>query len=87
MDIKEYMKIRDRLEEYIKETQVEGVYSNMLPTIRDLARRYKVRQDDIIDMVEDCETLDLIVGHQIPGTGYSTFDTNGDFKVEYVGEI
>ena len=32
------------------------------PSVRELAKRYRVKQDDIIDMVESSENLDLIVG-------------------------
>lgn len=70
----------DRLAEYVK-TQMDKAWLDW-PTVRELAMRYRCKQDDIIDMVDDHENLDLIVGMRT-GSGYGEFDTKGDYRVEW----
>lgn len=55
------------------------------PTVRDLARRYRVTQDDIMDMVETDGDLDMAVGMRTYN-GVGSFDRPGDYRVEYIGE-
>ena len=55
--------------------------------VRRLARSLNMRQSLIIQCVEDGEgwglPMDLAVGVQVGGgSGYATFDTEGDYEVE-----
>lgn len=65
-------------------------YSTMLPweqwpTLAELARKYKVKQDDILEFVENDSELDLIVGARVNG-GVGSYE-QGDYRVEYYGDL
>lgn len=70
----------EKLTEYVK----SHMYKNWLqwPTVRDLAIKYKCRQDEIVDIVESNDNLDLIVGMRAGG-GIASFDSKGDYRVEW----
>jgi len=53
------------------------------PTVRQLARKLGVKQSLIAQLVEDSESLDLIVGFRA-GSGVGDLDTTGDYRVEYI---
>ncbi len=54
-------------------------------TVRSLAKRLRVPQDTIIDMVEGSSDLDLIVGIRC-GNGVAEFGNKGDHQVEWIRE-
>lgn len=84
-ELKDYLRTQEKLENYVKDIGLSH-WTNF-PTVRYFARRYKLKQNDIIDMVESSEVLDLVVGFQIGGgEGYGSFDREGDYRVEYIGE-
>lgn len=56
-----------------------------LPTVRDLARRFKRKQAAIMQAVEDSDNLDLIVGFGTNGAA-GKFEREGDFRVEWMGD-
>lgn len=68
------------LAEFVK-TQMDKPWLDW-PTVRELAKRYHCKQDEIIGIVDDHENLDLIVGMRT-GSGHSEFDTKGDYRVEW----
>lgn len=82
MNFDQHIKIQDRLVEYAKG------YSDKpwqdWPTVAELARRYKVKQSDIVDIAEGHDNLDLIVGMRT-GSGHGAFATIGEYRVEWFG--
>lgn len=82
MNTNKFMSITDRLVEHVK-SQMDKPWMDW-PTVRELAKRYRCRQDVIIDMVDQHESLDLIVGMRA-GNGHGEFECKGDYRVEWYG--
>ncbi len=59
--------------------------SGTQPTVKELARRYRVRQCDVVDALEDCESVCMNVGVEI-GNGVWEYESIGDYNFEWVGE-
>jgi len=78
--------LSERLAAYVKQRMIEINASGKgwlaWPTVAELARRYRVRQSLIIDLVESHENLELIVAMQA-GSGYAEFNRPGEYRVEY----
>lgn len=56
-------------------------------TIGDMADLFCCTTDDITDAVDGNDDLDMIVGGQIGGGGgHFGFDTEDEYRVEWVGE-
>jgi len=78
-----YMSIMKRLNAYVKSQMINSDFYNW-PKVNEMARRYRCKVSDILDMVYDSENLDLVVGMQIPnGGGHGTFDYVGNYRIEY----
>ena len=73
-------RISNRLANYVK-TQMDKHWLDW-PTIRELAVRYRIKQNTVIDIVESHENLDLIVGMKTYN-GYGEFENKGDYRVEW----
>lgn len=54
-------------------------------TVRELARRFHVKQFEILLVCDDCDELEPAVGIKV-GSGYFEFESVGDYIVEYYGE-
>lgn len=83
-DLKSYLQMIQRLEVIVKVTAMkpgEGLLS-----VRQLARKMRVRQQVIIHAVEDSDYLALAVGVGCNG-GVAAFTRTGDYCVEYYGEL
>lgn len=50
-------------------------------TVREAATKLRVRQQTVVDMVDEAEWLDLIIGCKQRG-GYSVCDRMGDYQIE-----
>lgn len=59
--------------------------SGTQPTVRELARRYRVRQQDIVDALECHESVCMNVGIGI-GNGVWEHEDIGDYNFEWVGD-
>jgi hypothetical protein len=55
------------------------------PELRELARKLRVRVQDVAEMVEDSDVLDMCVGVQIPGGGMAAESDMARWKVEWIG--
>lgn len=82
LTLEQHMALRAKLVAFAKEYSTTRPNSDW-PRVRDLARRFKVRQSDILSACEDEECLDLVVGVQIPGSGYASEDKEGDYRIEW----
>jgi len=83
-EISQYMKIRNRLAKYVQEQCAEADGWMEWPSVRDLAKRYRLGQDIIIGMIEEIDEIDLIVGFR-NDSGYGSFDIKGDYRAEWYG--
>lgn len=83
MDHKTYLNKKAKLIE-IARGYAERHHSEW-PELREIARRLRVQQQDVADMVDDSDELDMCVGVQIPGYGTAAEDNMALWKVEWVG--
>ena len=79
-DLETYLRTVDLIVEYVKERTGDDWWK--WPTIRELAIKFRRKQDDIIDIVEAHDNLDLIVGMS-NYNGYGEFELKGDYRVEW----
>lgn len=54
---------------------------NRYPTLREVAREFKITQKNVETIIEDCEQLGLIVGYRVWSGGTAEFK-GGDRQVE-----
>lgn len=59
--------------------------SGTQPTVRELARRYRVRQRDVVDALEDHGDVCMNIGISI-GDGVYEHESIGDYNFEWMGE-
>ena len=71
-----------RLEKIVKQ---HYQYRDKFPQVRMLSKLMRVRQSEIIELAEDSEVLDVIVGIR-SGNGIGEFENIGDYQIEYYGE-
>lgn len=76
----DYVKVREKLVEKAK-SKADLSHNEWL-SVRDAAKQLKLTQDDIIDLAEDAEHLDLIVGFRTY-SGIVVHKKQGDYKIEY----
>ena len=81
----QYAAISGRLTAYVAGQMEPPRHWLEWPKVRDLARRYRIRQADVLAMIEDSEELDLLVAFR-SGGGVGELDDKGDYRVEYYGE-
>ena len=79
MDHNEYLKLCERFKAFVEAENSAG----KLPTFRSLARRYKISQSLVLQIVEDCE-MNYNVGIRV-GNGIGLYDNQGSYTVEYLG--
>lgn len=80
MELRKYENLKRRLVEFVKSVP------EPIP-VRHLARRYRITHDELLMLVEDCDyELCVNVGVMVQGVGYATFEHEGDYTVEYLGE-
>ena len=84
MTLKMTIKITDRALVYIKKQTWPEYPAGEAPTVRELARRYRVRQQDILDMLEEHENVCVNVGIGI-GNGVHEHKSIGDYSFEWLG--
>lgn len=83
MSNKTYQAKLQRLEAMAKAWS--GNHHDEWPEMRDIARKLRMRHEDVMDMVEDSPNLILIVGEQTFG-GIWTHQRTGDYKIEWIGD-
>jgi hypothetical protein len=71
----------ERLRAYAKGYS-ETKHHSEWPTVRELARRYRCTQQEVIDAAEQ-DGMDVIVGVQVPGVGYAAEERIGDYRIEW----
>lgn len=76
--------LQERLEREAREWS--RLHHSEWPSVRTLARRYRVRQACVLDAAEYSEVLDICVGVQIPGFGHRAHSATGDYSIEYIGD-
>lgn len=87
MKDEQYFKIMKRLVSYMKDNFLDKHWTE-LPTVSILARRYRCRRQDILDMIEDVKavrpvpgySLDLVVGCR-NSVGHACF-SESEYAVE-----
>lgn len=83
MDLQAYLRTQKRLE--ARAYAYRDLPHGQWPKVRDLARSLSVRQQEVLDMAEDSESLDICIGLRCGG-GYAVEDRIGDYSIEWVGE-
>ncbi len=79
------MDITDRALAFIKGRTWPSYESGTQPTVRELARRYRVRQQDVVDALECHDSVCMNVGIGI-GNGVWEHESIGDYNFEWVGD-
>lgn len=69
---------------FIKERTWPEYPSGTAPTVRELARRCRVRQRDIVDALENHGSVCMNVGFGIGG-GVAEYGSVGDYSFEWMG--
>lgn len=86
-DLEQYVYLCEKITEFVRTFPPEqGRTMWGLPTIRMIAKRFGIRQKQIITICEDTEDIEYNIGIRTH-SGYGVFSTIGDYLVEYVGEI
>lgn len=80
LELSEYLDKKNKLLELAKSCY--NLPHESWLSVRDAAKNLKLIQDDIIDLVDEVENLDLIVGIRTP-VGIGTHDNKGDYRIEY----
>jgi hypothetical protein len=84
MEIERYRNICRRMEAHVREQTLDPEAE--LPTVRQLARRYRITQALVEQIAEDVDLLGINCGVQIQGVGYGVFDNLGDYTLEWCGD-
>ena len=86
MNPQAYKRLGSRVRTYVIKRVEENPFE--LPTVRQVARRFKMRQEEVLTLIEDTEGLGINIGCQIPGVGYWVEEKIGDYTVEaYLEEV
>lgn len=80
-----YLEYSQKIVEYVKGFYNEDGSYDHLPSLRQIARKFRIRIREVMDLVESTDTLMLAVGVQIGGGGgHFVYDTVADYEVEFV---
>lgn len=64
-----------------------GLHFSARPTVRELARRFRVTQSQVVDAIEADDDLELVVGCQAgAGGAHGAFATEGDYTLSWIGD-
>lgn len=74
----------ERALSYIRKQTFPRYVNESAPTVRELARRYRVPQQEVINELEDNESVCMNVGLQI-GNGIHEHECIGDYNFEWMG--
>ena len=78
-------KIEERVEDYVRESLVEPCYK--MPTIREIARKFRITQVEVLDTIESSHRFIVNVGCQAgTGGGIWEHESIGDYEIELSGE-
>lgn len=69
---------------FIKKRTYPKYISGSQPTVRELARRYRVNQQKIVNELEDHESVCMNVGLRV-GNGVYEHECIGDYNFEWMG--
>lgn len=69
---------------FIKQRTYPAYFSGEAPTVRELAHRYRISQQEVMDSLEDHEPICMNVGLQI-GNGVFEHESIGDYNFEWMG--
>ena len=75
----------ERALSFIKERTWPTYVSGTAPTVRELARRYRVSQQEVIVELEYHDSVCMNIGIQIGG-GVSVHESVGDYNFEWMGD-
>lgn len=86
VDLNAYIDLCDRVTAYVRQWQAQRQtcarpLANDLPTVRQLARQFGMRQRDVLTLVEDTDAL-YNIGVQVSGCGAFVYGRIGDYTVE-----
>lgn len=82
----QYAAVSGRLTAYVAEQMLPEQHWLEWPKVRDLAKRFRIRQAEVLSMIEDSPELDLLVAFR-SGGGVGELEDKGDYRVEYYGEL
>ena len=84
MNLQAYKRLGSRVRTYVMKRMEEDPFE--LPTVRQVARRFKMRQEEVLDLVEDVEGLGVNIGVWVNGCWVEK--KIGDYTVEaYLEEV
>jgi len=75
----------DRMLVFIRGRTYPSYEFGTQPTVREMARRYRVRQQDIVDMLECHDSVCMNVAVGI-GDGFYEHESIGDYNFEWTGD-
>lgn len=80
-DLQKRLRLITRVTTYVKQQNKRFE----LPTVRQLAKRYKMSQDKMLTLIEDADYLDYNVAIA-SGSRMADYDSVSDYTVEFCGE-
>ena len=86
MNPQAYKRLGSRVRTYVMKRMEENPFE--LPTVRQVARRFKMRQEEVLTLIEDTEGLGVNIGVRVSGGGCWVEEKIGDYTVEaYLEEV
>jgi hypothetical protein len=87
MDLQRYEAMKQRVVDMVRQWQRQHPEIDT-PTVRQLARKFRITQEALLTLVEDTEELDYNIGIMIrgAGVGYYVYDNIGDYTVEAIDD-
>ena len=86
MNPRAYLRLKGRVFAYVKRRWEEDPFS--LPTVRQIGKRFKMRQEEVLTLIEDTEGLGVNIGMQVSGGECWVEEKIGDYTVEaYLEEV
>lgn len=83
MDGHAYLKYQRRIEDAAR--MQRNAHWSAWPCIRDLARKLRITQQDVLEIAEDTQTLNVCVGVRGGQGGIGSYGSVGDYLIEWMG--
>ena len=75
-----WMTFKQRVTQYVYNYEPKN--NQNLPTIRDVAKKFRMKQANVLYLIEDIDELEYNVGFAV-GSGHYEYPMIGDYTVEY----
>lgn len=76
----------DRMLAFIKLRTWPSYVAHTMPSVREIALRYRMRQQDVVEMLECNDSVRMNVGFRA-ARGVHEHESIGDYRFEWMGEV